>query len=85
MRPSVEVLAGQLGYLFDEQPELRSASAEQLAVQLNHDDRFARARSSYPMATDAEIGERVGEFEDRISAADVQAALARVRADPLRD
>ncbi len=85
MRPSVEVLAGQLGYLFDEQPELRSASAEQLTARLNHDDRFARARSKYPMATDAEIAERAGEFEDRITAADVQAALARVRADPFRD
>ena len=85
MGPSVELLAGQLGYLLEEQPELRSASAEQLAARLNRDDRFARARSKYPMATDAEIAQRVGEFEDRITSADVQAALARVRSDPYRD
>jgi hypothetical protein len=76
--PSVELLAGQLGYLFEDQPELRSATPEQLAERLNRDDRYARARSKYPMASDAEIAERVGEFEDRITAADVQAALARV-------
>jgi hypothetical protein len=81
----VEVLAGQLGYLFEDQPELRSAPVERLTARLNHDDRFSRARSKYPMATDAEITERVGEFEDRISATDVQAALARVRTDPYRD
>jgi len=83
--PSVEVLAGQLRYLFEDQPELRSASVEALTGRLNHDDRFSRARSEYPTATDAEIAERVGEFEERITAADVQDALARVRADPYRD
>jgi hypothetical protein len=83
--PSVEVLAGQLRYLFEDQPELRSASVEQLTARLNHDDRFSRAWSKYPMATDSEIAERVGEFQDRITAADVQEARARVRADPYRD
>ncbi len=78
MGPSVDLLAGQLGYLFEDQPGLRSASPEQLAERLNHDDRYARARSKYPMANDAEIAQRVGEFEDRITVADVQAALARV-------
>jgi len=85
VHPSPELLAGQLGYLFEDEPELRSASPEQLATRLNRDDRYSRARSEYPMATDAEIAQRVGEFDDRITVADVQAALSRVRADPYRD
>jgi hypothetical protein len=83
--PSVDRLAGQLGYLFEEQPELRSAPVEQLAARLNREDRYARARQRYPMATDAEIEARLGEFEDRIAPAEVEAALARVRADPYQD
>jgi hypothetical protein len=83
--PSVDRLVGQLGYLFEEQPELRSAPVEQLVARLNREDRYARAWQRYPMATDAEIEARVGEFEDRITPAEVEAALARVRADPYQE
>jgi len=83
--PSVDNLAGQLGYLFDDEPALRHASAEQLRDRLSREDRYARARARYPMATDDEIAARVREFDDRISTADVQAALAQVRRDPFQD
>ena len=85
MDPSVDKLAGQLGYLFDDEPALRHASVEQLRDRLSREDRYARARARYPMATDDEIAARVREFDDRISTADVQAALARVRRDPFQD
>ena len=82
MGPSVDRLVGQLGYLFEEQPELRSAPVEQLVERLNREDRYARAWQRYPLASDDEIAARVDEFEARITASDVRAALARVRADP---
>lgn len=77
--PSPGILAGQLGYLFEERPELRSASTAALAAQLNHEDRYARARSRYPLATDAEIRDLVDEFPERITASDVEAALSQMR------
>jgi hypothetical protein len=76
--PTVGLLAGQLGFLFEEQPELRHASDAELAVRLNHDDRWARARSKYPLATDAEIGTHLDEFDDRISEDAVRDARTRV-------
>jgi transposase len=72
---SVSRLAGQLAYLFDDHPELRNAAPSALADQLNHQDRFARARERYPLATDAEIADKVAEFEARITADDVSEAL----------
>ena len=78
MTISIGRLAGQLGYLFEEQPELRSASPQALADQLNHEDRFARARERYPLATDAEIAEKVKEFDARITSEDVSEALRRI-------
>jgi hypothetical protein len=79
--PSVSKLAGQLTYLFDEDPSLRDGPVEQLRARLNHDDRYARAIAKYPLESDAEITHRVEEFDERISAADVEAArqLARDR------
>jgi hypothetical protein len=83
--PSVDRLAGQLGYLFDDEPALRNAPVEQLRNRLSREDRFSRARARYPMATDDEIAARVREFDDRITTADVESALARVRSDPSQD
>ena len=82
MEVSIERLAGQLRYLFEDNPELRHASPEQLSERLNHDDRFARAREKYPIRSDREIKDRVGEFDDRITVPDVRAALELVDRDP---
>ena len=79
--PSVGVLAGQLGYLFEERPELRRATSEQLAERLNHEDRYARARARYPLETDAEVAAHIDEFPARITAAAVDAALAQLHDD----
>ena len=75
---SIDRLAGQLRYVFEDDPALRSASAEQLAERLNHDDRFARARQKYPLQSDSEIRERVSEFESRITSEHIREALARL-------
>ena len=48
-------LAGQLGYLFDDDPSLRDAPVAQLVARLNEQDRLARAIAKYPNRTDAEI------------------------------
>jgi hypothetical protein len=73
-KPSVSKLAGQLGYLFEDDPSLRDAPIEELAGRLNRDDRLARAIAHYPNRTDAEIQSHLGEFDDRIPTADVEAA-----------
>ena len=85
--PSTSLLAGQLDYLFEDQPELRTASARALADRLNHDDRFARARAKYPLETDDEVRAHIDEFDARISTSDVDAALAKLRSshDPRWD
>jgi len=75
---SVGKLAGQLDYLFEDEPELRRAPVEQLVERLNHDDRFARARSTYPLESDDEIRRRVAEFPERITRGHVEAALRRL-------
>jgi hypothetical protein len=77
--PSTGLLAGQLGYLLEERPELRTASAEQLAQRLNHEDRYARARAKYPLETDDEVRAHIDEFDARITADAVHAALAQMR------
>ncbi len=46
--PSAGLIAGQLRYLFEERPRLAEGTAAELAEQLNHEDRFARARNAYP-------------------------------------
>ena len=81
MEIPIDRLAGQLRYLFEDEPELRNASAEQLAERLNHDDRYARAREKYPLRSDAEIREHVSEFDDRITPADVRGAMAQLTSD----
>ena len=78
--PSIGVLAGQLGYLFEEQPALARASAAELAEQLNHEDRYARARQQYIREDDDFVREHLSEFPPGISVEMVEQALARVRA-----
>ena len=76
--PSIRTLAGQLAYLFEDDPDLRTASDEEIAKRLNRNDRYARARERYPMHTDKEVEEHVGEFEDRITAAAVREARGQI-------
>ena len=78
--PSTSRLAGQLDYLFEDRPELRTASVATLAARLNHEDRYARARARYPLETDVEVTAHIDEFPPRITEADVSAALAHLRA-----
>jgi len=82
MDVSVERLTGQLRYLFEDDPGLRGASAEQLCERLNHDDRFARAREKYPLRSDHEIKDKVTEFDDRITVHEVRQALSQVDPEP---
>jgi hypothetical protein len=72
--PSVSRLAGQLDYMFEDDPSLRDAPVEQLAARLNLEDRLARAIARYPLDTDAQIQSHLSEFEERISTHDVRAA-----------
>ena len=80
--PSVELLAGQLRYLFEDEPDLRAAPPETVAERLNHDDRYARARAHYPQATDAEVHDHIEEFPARIDLDAVKAAIAMAQAHP---
>jgi len=74
--PSKAKLAGQLGYMFEDDPALRAAPVQQLAERLNREDRLARAIAKYPHDNDREIAAHLPEFAERITAADVEAALA---------
>ncbi len=76
--PSISILAGQLGYLFEDDPAARRASDADLAARLSRQDRFARARERYPILSDDEVADRLDEFPDRITAEQVRAARARV-------
>ncbi len=77
--PSVSRLAGQIEYLFEDRPELRTASIEELVERLNHDDRFARAREAYQAESDDYVRSRVDEFEARITPALVEEALQQLQ------
>ena len=72
--PSVGRLAGQLGYMFDDDPSLRDAPVAQLVARLNEEDRLARAIAKYPNRPDAEIRGHLAEFHDRIGAVEVEQA-----------
>jgi hypothetical protein len=76
--PSISVLAGQLDYLFEDEPTLRTASDAELAARISRDDRFARARQHYPMLSDAEVAAHLDEFDERITAEHIHAARARM-------
>lgn len=78
--PSVSRLAGQLGYLFEERPDLRRAPVQTLVDQLNHEDRYARARAKYAVETDDFVREHIDEFDPRITSAMVEEALRQLRA-----
>jgi hypothetical protein len=82
--PSVSLLAGQLQYMFEDNPALRDAPLAQLVARLNEEDRLARAIARYPNHTDAEIHAHLAEFHDRIGAVDVQHARQQAL-DQLRD
>jgi hypothetical protein len=82
--PSVDRIAGQLRYLLDERPELRTASAERLRDRLNLEDRYARARAGHPTATDESVRRRAGELEDRIPLDVVRDALHTVTGEAVR-
>lgn len=77
--PSTSRLAGQIEYLFEDRPELRSATVDQLLERLNHDDRYARAREAYQAESDEYVRLRVDDFPARITPAMVEAALQQLR------
>ena len=77
--PSVSRIAGQLGYLFEERPRLKESSAAELAEQLNHEDRYARARQKYVLEGDDFVREHIDEFPARITTELVERALQEVR------
>ena len=78
--PTVSTLAGQLLYLFEDDRSLLDAPVSELRDRLALDDRIGRARHKYPNDNDAEIQGRLAEFDDRISEADVAAAVEQAKA-----
>jgi hypothetical protein len=72
--PSVSKLAGQLQYMFEDNPALRDAPLAQLVARLNEEDRWARAIAMYPNRSDTEVHAHLAEFHDRIGAVDVEHA-----------
>jgi len=77
--PSVSRVIGQLRYLFEERPDLSSASATELARWLSREDRMARARAKDPLGTREAVEAAANRLEDRISASTVADALAQLR------
>ena len=77
--PSVSRVVGQLRYLFEERPDLSSASAAELARWLSREDRMARARAQDPLGTREAVEAAANRLEDRISASTVADALAELR------
>ena len=79
--PSVSRLAGQLGYMFEDDPALREVPIAQLVARLNEEDRWARAIARYPNRSDAEVHQHLAEFHDRIGAVDVEHARRQALGD----
>lgn len=73
---TVSRLAGQLDYVFEERPDLRSARPVQLLEQLNREDRLVRARAEQPLERDEWVRHRAEQLEDRYTLAEVEAAIA---------
>ena len=71
-------LAGQLEYLLEDRPELRSASVEELLQRLDHEDRYARAREAYQAESDRFVRDHLDEFPPRITREMVVDALRRI-------
>lgn len=76
--PTVALIVGQLGYLFEDDPSLRESSAEELTARLDHDDRAARARAEEPFASRDKIEARAAILRPQITLALVQAALDEI-------
>jgi hypothetical protein len=76
--PSIARLAGQVEYLLEDRPELRSVSVDDLVERLNHEDRYARAREAYQAESDQFVQEHVEEFPPRITRDMVVQALRRL-------
>jgi hypothetical protein len=76
--PSTARLAGQLQYLLEDRPELRSVSVDELVERLDHDDRYARAREAYQAETDRFVRDHLDEFPPRITREMVVDALRRL-------
>jgi hypothetical protein len=77
--PSVSRITGQLGYLFEERPEMARASAAELARWLSREDRMARAREQDPLGADDEVRAAADALEDRVTEAMVTDALKSIR------
>ena len=79
--PSVSRVKGQLGYLFEERPEMARASATELAQWLSREDRMARAREADPVGADDAVRAAADELDDRITEAMVTEAMQEIRKD----
>ncbi len=77
--PSVSRIVGQLGYLFEERPELTGASAAELARWLSREDRMARARENDPLGTRKAVEAAAAQLDDRVTEAMVAEALTQLR------
>jgi len=75
----VSRVVGQLRYLFEERPELSSASAAELARWLSREDRMARARAQDPLGTREAVEGAADRLDDRISQPMVADALTQLR------
>ena len=73
--PSVSRVKGQLGYLFEERPEMARSSAAELAQWLSREDRMARARAADPLGADDTVKAAAEQLDDRITEAMVAEAL----------
>ena len=78
---TVSLLTGQLKYVFEDRPELRRATPQELTAYLNREDRRARARARNPLGTTQEVEAQAAELDDRITEDMVREALARLRPD----
>ena len=78
-QPSVSRVKGQLGYLFEERPEMARASAAELAQWLSREDRMARARAADPLGADDAVRAAADRLDDRITDAMVAEALREIR------
>jgi len=83
--PSVSRLAGQLQYMFEDDPSLRDAPVALLVARLNEEDRWARAIAQYPNRSDAEVHAHLAEFHDRIGAVAVEHARQQALEQLTRD
>jgi hypothetical protein len=76
---AVSLLAGQLDYLFEEQPDLRTAPAPRLLDRLNREDRLVRARAEEPLESDEWVQLRAEELDNRFSLTQIEEAIALAR------